>query len=1129
MGKYRHGRKRLLASGATLADVPLWEIWLFIRNTAWWLGSALLKLWQFNPFSIVARRQRHLFQFVHKGNNSIQPPWTERIGDFFRSEERRKRRLLQWVQNQVPRLGVEDFTSCWHDGLALCSLLEEVCPGLCPRPHLLNPHHRVNNCRLGIKLAQRYLGVSATLIRAEEMVIADTDMETNLMHLIQLIKWRRQRGGSPALLASPQTRMSSANMQPVPVQLMARGTGLKAGIVGRRAKFNILTDSAPFLDLHIEIQGPNNEVNSERITSLNQSLDRRQARAHSPPGFPVTSEEEGKSKLIEDNVGNVFLRQKSVEEDLQQNVIPFDYQCVGEGRFLVTYIPRSAGTYFISIKSYEVDIEGSPFEVKVSDWMTSWNVMPKTPVMSFDMLPSIEEAPHREKTSPCLGKAKDTLKRPSGSAQHRMAQVSRQLTIMKKRVLKRIITRNGEEILLTPSPTLSRQSSADVSDVSEDERSSKIEEIKKERRAQTQSRRRNPILEGVTELTDTGEEEDGKRSKSWSVDVSGSRKTSCNDHEDFSNNSCNITLSVTSFEDEEEEKRSKNQKDPPPSSFFSQSDLLNASSKPPIFKEPSDAVTYDMTPGMYPSTPKCLAKIPESPIHINVRSQLLGPTGTAPESSRYTISNDATNMNSNGGAEGNNSHRYNQHLRVSPRCMSPSSSDDASGEHSDFMEFDLSPGLNKFAQDFPDLGSPPTPNPPAKTVNDCWKTSAANRRRFEESLSQIDGDADDSGDACSQLVSALTEFDPHPPKKAVGRSYSDGAFRNGHYNIRLKRMEEVRLGDGGWCMNTSAGEHEIPDACSPASSSTLQRTSLGSHSLQPRHHLYNPEVQHEEHSLCGSHSPHSETSSEHPPQNPYPFTSSSSGSFSSGQEEKHHLGEQERGGGEGMGKRRTQMMETKRKWKTFDGSTVVEEEGEEGRRSTWRFSLQGKRSHSFTAPGWFHQQLGCGRGMSGASYNLSTELENMSIIDKLNDDDDEILEVVIESDYEHERSGTPERDNNTLEELDSVEETQLVREPETGLGLTSSFTPSPVKPTIRGNLSRQDNVTGSNKSSSETSTETDKSRATETSLPEKEESEGRRFRTIQKQKRRTKGSKTVSILVPKPKTDKSTQLHGKTT
>ena len=75
-------------------------------------------------------------------------------------DDNRKTRLLRWVQHLLPRLGVEDFTASWHDGLALCSLLEEVCPGLCPRPELLKPHHRVNNCRLGMKLAQRYLDVS---------------------------------------------------------------------------------------------------------------------------------------------------------------------------------------------------------------------------------------------------------------------------------------------------------------------------------------------------------------------------------------------------------------------------------------------------------------------------------------------------------------------------------------------------------------------------------------------------------------------------------------------------------------------------------------------------------------------------------------------------------------------------------------------------------------------------------------------------------------------------------------------------------------------------------------------------------------------------------------------------------
>ncbi|KAK3782057.1 hypothetical protein RRG08_039054 [Elysia crispata] len=53
-----------------------------------------------------------------------------------------------------------------------------------------------------------------------------------------------------------------------------------------------------------------------------------------------------------------------------------------------------------------------------------------------------------------------------------VAHVSKQLTMMKRRVLKKVVTRRGEEIIcdVTPSPTLSRQSSVDQSDASDEER-----------------------------------------------------------------------------------------------------------------------------------------------------------------------------------------------------------------------------------------------------------------------------------------------------------------------------------------------------------------------------------------------------------------------------------------------------------------------------------------------------------------------------------------------------------------------------------------------------------------------------------------------------------------------------------
>ena len=75
----------------------------------------------------------------------------------FLIDYRRRRRLLAWVHSRLLHVPVIDFSSSWQDGIALCALLESVCPGVCPSYHLLQQHNRVKNCRLGLKLASKYL------------------------------------------------------------------------------------------------------------------------------------------------------------------------------------------------------------------------------------------------------------------------------------------------------------------------------------------------------------------------------------------------------------------------------------------------------------------------------------------------------------------------------------------------------------------------------------------------------------------------------------------------------------------------------------------------------------------------------------------------------------------------------------------------------------------------------------------------------------------------------------------------------------------------------------------------------------------------------------------------------------
>ena len=80
------------------------------------------------------------------------------------SEASNRLYLLQWVQDQVPFLSVLNLTESWCDGIVLCALVETLCPGACPRHDLLKPQNKVNNCRLGLKLAAKHLNVPVVSI-----------------------------------------------------------------------------------------------------------------------------------------------------------------------------------------------------------------------------------------------------------------------------------------------------------------------------------------------------------------------------------------------------------------------------------------------------------------------------------------------------------------------------------------------------------------------------------------------------------------------------------------------------------------------------------------------------------------------------------------------------------------------------------------------------------------------------------------------------------------------------------------------------------------------------------------------------------------------------------------------------
>ncbi|CAG5131523.1 unnamed protein product [Candidula unifasciata] len=245
MVPYHRSQSRIIKSSGSRLGIRWADVSAVFRYIVWCLAGAVFKLWHLNPVSLILRRWRQLHHLNTRMTLRVRPRLIDLATDFFLSDDRRKRQLLSWVKSILPWLEEEvfDFTACWQDGIALCALMEAISPGACPKFNLLKAHHRVNNCRLGLQLAMRYLHVTELPLSPEEMAIAEEDSEVKICHLVQLLKWKYQKQGSkPAC------------------KCQARGTGLKAGIVGKRTKFNILTERLANLDLVIEIRGPNKEV-----------------------------------------------------------------------------------------------------------------------------------------------------------------------------------------------------------------------------------------------------------------------------------------------------------------------------------------------------------------------------------------------------------------------------------------------------------------------------------------------------------------------------------------------------------------------------------------------------------------------------------------------------------------------------------------------------------------------------------------------------------------------------------------------------------------------------------------------------------------------------------------------------
>ena len=107
-----------------------------------------------------------------------------------------KQAMKEWLNALIPEYEIQNFTTNWNDGRALCGLVDRLKPGLCPNHFTMDPKQALENCRLGMELAKTHFQIPAILDPADlrNPDVDDLSVMTYISYffepaLKQLLEW----------------------------------------------------------------------------------------------------------------------------------------------------------------------------------------------------------------------------------------------------------------------------------------------------------------------------------------------------------------------------------------------------------------------------------------------------------------------------------------------------------------------------------------------------------------------------------------------------------------------------------------------------------------------------------------------------------------------------------------------------------------------------------------------------------------------------------------------------------------------------------------------------------------------------------------------------------------------------
>lgn len=300
-----------------------------------------------------------------------------------------KKAMLAWVNSLVPEYSIVNFNTNWNDGRAVCGVVDHIRPGACPNHLALKPANGLENCQLGMDLAERLLGIPKVIDPADlnNPDVDELSVMTYMSYFCSpanqlLIDWIRKK--------IPERNIKNLSTDwNNGINLGALGEACFAGIcpeVDDLEPTNAIQNNEHLLGLMKDRLGLQCPISAAEIadpkidelivaTYLSQF---RNAKLKATPeefGFRVPTLPKGAALVKEPVTFEVELTEQTanLKDDIRVSAhgpsadVKVNLKPKGKYGLEATLVPTEAGSYDVMAMYHDENIAGSPFSLPVAD------------------------------------------------------------------------------------------------------------------------------------------------------------------------------------------------------------------------------------------------------------------------------------------------------------------------------------------------------------------------------------------------------------------------------------------------------------------------------------------------------------------------------------------------------------------------------------------------------------------------------------------------------------------------------------------------------------------------------------------------------------------------------------------